>query len=136
MGPVRDVAGVKPEPGFTEVRPGWLDEPPDWVTPKVHDRLAKLYDLQRESGLSLVELAGTFMYGLPDDERILRPKLPGGLRYAPPDSGTGEVDVQGRRFSCPIKVGKEPGVYTLVVWIQHKFEGKAFMATNISILVE
>lgn len=86
--------------------------------------------------LSLMELAGTFMCGLPDDERILRPKLPGGLRYAPPDSGTGEVDVQGRRFSCPIKVGKEPGVYTLVVWIQHKFEGKAFMATNISILVE
>ena len=86
--------------------------------------------------LSLVELAGTSTYGLPDDERILRPRLPGGLRYAPPDSGIGEVDIQGCRFSCPIKVGKEPGVYTLVVWVQHKFEGKAFTATNISIFVE
>ena len=86
--------------------------------------------------LSLVELAGTFMYGLPDDERILRPKLPQGLRYNSPDAGTGEVEVQGRRFSCPIQVGEDPGVYTLVVWVQGKYEGKAFVATNISIFVE
>ena len=86
--------------------------------------------------LSLIELAGTYIYGLPDDERILRPKLPQGLRYAPPDSGTGEVEIQGSRFSCPIPLGKDPGVYTLVVWVQGKYEGKAFVATNISIFVE
>ena len=85
---------------------------------------------------SLVELAGTYTYSLPDDERILRPKLPQGLRYAPPDSGRGEVEIHGRRFSCPIRVGKDPGVYTLVVWVQGKYEGKAFIATNISIFVE
>ena len=86
--------------------------------------------------LSVVELAGTFMYGLPDDERILRPKLPQGLRYNSPDAGTGEVEVQGRRFSCPIQVGEDPGVYTLVVWVQGKYEAKAFLATTISIFVE
>ncbi len=86
--------------------------------------------------LSLLELAGTFMYSLPDDERILRPKLPGGLRYSSPDGGTGEIEIQGRRFSCPIQVGKDPGVYTLAVWVQGKYEGKAFLATNISIFVE
>ena len=86
--------------------------------------------------LSLVELAGTFMYSLPDDERVLRPKLPQGLRYNSPDASTGEVEVQGRRFSCPIQVGEDPGVYTLVVWVQGKYEGKAFVATNISIFVE
>ncbi len=86
--------------------------------------------------LSLVELAGTFMYSLPDDERVLRPKLPQGLRYNSPDAGRGEVEVQGRRFSCPIQVGEDPGVYTLVVWVQGKYEGKAFVATNISIFVE
>ena len=86
--------------------------------------------------LSLAELAGSYMYGLPDDERILRPKLPEGIRYASPDSGNGEVEIRGRRFSCPIRMGKDPGVYTLAVWIQEKYEGKAFVATNISIFVE
>ena len=93
--------------------------------------LKRSYELQAVSifyeptpkPLSLVELAGTYMYGLPDDEQILRP-------------GPGEIDIQGRRFSCPVQLGKDPGVYTVVVWIQQKFERKAFVATNISIFVE
>jgi aryl-alcohol dehydrogenase-like predicted oxidoreductase len=71
MGPVRDATGVRSQPGFTEVRPRWLDEPPGWVTPEVHGRLAKLYDLQRESGLSLVEMAVRYPLANPDIAVVL-----------------------------------------------------------------
>ena len=41
-------------PGFGKA--DWLDTPPAWVTPEVRGRLEKLYDLQRDSGLSMVAL--------------------------------------------------------------------------------
>ena len=86
--------------------------------------------------LSLAELGATYSYSLPDDERVLRPTLPDGLRYASPDGGTGEVEMQDQHFSCPIPLGKVSGVYTVRIWVQRKFDARAFLATNISIFVE
>ena len=71
MGPVRSAAGGLSEPAFTEVRPHWLDRPPGWVTPNLHGRLAKLYDLQRESGLPLVELAVRYPLANPEVAVVL-----------------------------------------------------------------
>ncbi len=46
---------------FTEVHPEWLSAPPLWVTPEVSTRLVKLYDLQKASGLSLLNMAVRYM---------------------------------------------------------------------------
>lgn len=46
---------------FTQVRRDWLDDPPEWMTADVRERFATLYDLQAESGLSLVELTVRFV---------------------------------------------------------------------------
>ncbi len=71
MGPVRSAIGGLSEPAFTEVRLHRLDKPPGWVTPDLHGRLAKLYDLQRESGLPLVELAVRYPLANPDVAVVL-----------------------------------------------------------------
>lgn len=41
---------------LAEVHPEWLETPPDWVTLEIHERLSRLYELQQQSGLSLVAL--------------------------------------------------------------------------------
>mgnify|MGYP001079075931 CR=1 FL=1 len=46
---------------FTEVHPEWLSAPPLWVTPEVKIKLAGLYELQKASGLSLVNIAVRYM---------------------------------------------------------------------------
>ena len=35
----------------------WLSSPPTWMTPDLRARMERLYSVQRECGLSLVELA-------------------------------------------------------------------------------
>jgi L-galactose dehydrogenase len=45
------------KPAFTEVHPEWLATPPDWMTPEIRDGLTRLYEIQRQSGLSMVNLA-------------------------------------------------------------------------------
>jgi len=48
---------------FVEVHPEWLKSPPQWMTPEIHARFERLYALQRESGLSLVELTVRYLMG-------------------------------------------------------------------------
>lgn len=48
---------------FVEVCREWLEEPPDWMTPELGERFASLYDIQRRSGLSLIELGVRFVLG-------------------------------------------------------------------------
>jgi aryl-alcohol dehydrogenase-like predicted oxidoreductase len=50
---------------FTQVRADWLASPPDWMTEDVRERFVRLYDLQAESGLSLVELTVRFLLAEP-----------------------------------------------------------------------
>ena len=42
---------------LNEVHPEWLTSPPDWMTPDLQERFERLYALQRDCGLSLVELS-------------------------------------------------------------------------------
>jgi L-galactose dehydrogenase len=57
--------------GFIQVHPEWLSTPPDWVTPEVRDRLKMLYDVQRESGLSILSLAIRYIISDPDVATVL-----------------------------------------------------------------
>jgi len=57
--------------GFTSVHSEWLSTPPDWVTPEVRAGLRKLYELQRESGLSIIDLAIRYVVNDPDVTTVL-----------------------------------------------------------------
>lgn len=65
------VVGAIFKPWFVEVRPEWLSAPPPWITPEIQRRLPQLYDLQRESRLSLVTLGVRFLVGDPQISTIL-----------------------------------------------------------------
>ena len=84
--------------------------------------------------MSLAQLMGTYSYGLPDDERIYRTRLPSIMRYA--DGTRGSVEVRGRSFSQTISIPSRKGVYTFVVWVQKKSEIRGFTATNATVFVE
>jgi uncharacterized protein YkwD len=72
-------------------------------------------------------------YGLPDDFVTLRPVLPRGIQYA--DGTRGVVDTSSNgRFEFSVRLNKkEPGIYTVVVWIGSKKSGVRFQATNACI---
>jgi uncharacterized protein YkwD len=84
---------------------------------------------------SLSDLRTPGSYGLPDEERVMRPRLPQNLHYD--DGSQGTVELSGGRFTCPISFfRRSAGVYTFVVWIEQENQAKpAFMATNICIVV-
>jgi aryl-alcohol dehydrogenase-like predicted oxidoreductase len=50
---------------FTQVRRDWLAEPPEWMTDDVRDRFVRLYAIQAESAMSLVELTVRFLLADP-----------------------------------------------------------------------
>ncbi|MBI3940725.1 MAG: CAP domain-containing protein [Acidobacteria bacterium] len=80
------------------------------------------------------DLAATHSYGFPDAERILRRRLPSPYVYQ--GGGAGEIRVDpDESFVCEIEFfKKQPGVYTVVVWLKKDgAENKPFMATDISI---
>ncbi len=74
-------------------------------------------------------------YGLPDESKVLRPKLQPPLMYA--DRSLGIVEVSGRNFSVPIKLFRsEPGIYTIVTWLKADNSSKAFPATEVCVRAE
>jgi hypothetical protein len=75
-------------------------------------------------------------YSLPDESRILRPKLPLPFVYADKKPGVVQVEMDGS-FVSPITLFKEePGIYTIVTWIKRKRGEKAFPATEVCIRAE
>ena len=46
---------------LTAVHPEWLVDQPDWMTPQLRDSIAKLYQIQEETGISLVQLSVRFV---------------------------------------------------------------------------
>ena len=42
---------------LVQVREEWLGAPPEWMTPALRERFARLYDIQRACGIPLVQLA-------------------------------------------------------------------------------
>ena len=75
-------------------------------------------------------------YGLPLDRTTFYKKLPAYKKYD--DGSTGSVETLGRgRFSVPIELShKQPGIYTLVVWISRSGAEHAFPATEICVRSE
>ena len=54
-----------------EVHPEWLTSPPSWMTAELRDRMERLYSIQRECGLSLVELTIRYLLGDSDVSTVL-----------------------------------------------------------------
>ena len=72
-------------------------------------------------------------YGLPDESRVLRPKVPPPFMYADRKPGVIEVSLDGK-LSVPVKLFRdEPGIYTIVTWLKRGQSGKAFPATEVCI---
>jgi aryl-alcohol dehydrogenase-like predicted oxidoreductase len=57
--------------GLIEVHPEWIASKPGWMHPEMHKRLPRLYQLQQESGLSLVALAVRYLVADPQISTIL-----------------------------------------------------------------
>lgn len=71
-------------------------------------------------------------YGLPDDSKVLRPKVAPPYMYT--DRTRGDVDVNpDGSFSVPVTLFHDkPGIYTIVAWVKSG-SGKAFPATEVCI---
>ncbi len=65
------VLGAVFKPWFLAVRRDWLSSPPAFFTSEMLARLPRLYDIQRESGLSLVALTVRYLMRDPDVATIL-----------------------------------------------------------------
>lgn len=71
-------------------------------------------------------------YALPNESRVLRPKVPPPYVYADRQPGVVEMAIDGK-FTTPIKLFKdEPGIYTVVTWLTRGSD-KAFPATEVCI---
>jgi hypothetical protein len=73
-------------------------------------------------------------YSLPNESRMLRPKVPPPYMYADREPGVVDMSLAGR-FTAPINLyRREPGIYTIVAWLRRS-EGsqKPFPATEVCI---
>ncbi|MGH9794872.1 MAG: CAP domain-containing protein [Candidatus Acidiferrales bacterium] len=83
--------------------------------------------------MSRAELGTTYSYGLPNEERMKRPRLPPGHRYM--DGTVGTVFIAGRQFETPLSFWKgKPGVYTVAVWVKPG-KADAFIGATASVIV-
>ena len=75
-------------------------------------------------------------YGMPPDRTTFYKKLPGHKTYD--DGSTGSIEIPSRgRFSVPVELShKQPGIYTLVVWISRSESERPFPATQICVRAE
>lgn len=74
-------------------------------------------------------------YSLPDESRMLWPKLLPPLIYADRTQGVVDVSKVGL-FAATVRFfKKDPGIYTIVAWIRTKKSEKAFPATEVCIRV-
>jgi uncharacterized protein YkwD len=78
-------------------------------------------------------LRATRSYGLPNESRILRPKVP--LPYVYADGVKGVIDILGDGgFKVSVKLYKNiPGIYTIVVWIRALEAEQGFPATAVCV---
>ena len=75
-------------------------------------------------------------YGLPENPTSLYLKLPPNKMYDDGTSGTIEI-VRPGAFRAPIELSrKEPGIYTLVVWLARSETAKLFPATHVCVRAE
>jgi uncharacterized protein YkwD len=74
-------------------------------------------------------------YSLPDARATLFPKLPENTVYK--DGSRGSIEFPDRgRFRVEVQLGKLPGIYTFVAWLQRNEFEKPFPATQVCVRVE
>jgi hypothetical protein len=70
---------------------------------------------------------------LPNESRVLRPKVPPPFIYQDGQPGMVNITIDGN-FRAPIKLYKEkPGIYTVVAWVKSGKSDDAFPATAVCI---
>ena len=75
-------------------------------------------------------------YSLPEESRVLRPKILRPYVYADRSRGVIEISPDGS-FRSPVRLFKDkPGIYTVVAWIKGSRMPKAFPATEVCIRVD
>lgn len=52
-------------------REEWLSDPPDWMTPELQEKFARLYRIEKEAQIPLVEMAVRFALAQPDTSVVL-----------------------------------------------------------------
>jgi len=74
-------------------------------------------------------------YGIPEPTDRLPPQLPERLSY--PDGSKGSIEIDSsNRFHVRVRLAKQPGINTLMVWIKTGLPGIAFPAAQVCIRVE
>ena len=74
-------------------------------------------------------------YGLPETHEELWPRLAIGDMYEDGTKGTIEINSRGE-FRVPVTLFKEPGINTIVVWIQRTKDEEPFPVTHVCIRCE
>ncbi|HEX6732762.1 MAG TPA: CAP domain-containing protein [Pyrinomonadaceae bacterium] len=75
-------------------------------------------------------------YSLPSESVVLRPKVPPPFLYADGRPGVIEIAKDGT-FRVPIPLFKrQPGIYTIVTWLERGSNRKAFPATEVCVRAE
>jgi len=72
-------------------------------------------------------------YGMPSTSVKLYPKLP--KQYVYLDGSTGSIETDGSNFRFQVKLSKEPGINTILIWLSPGEPGTEFPATQICIRV-
>ena len=71
-------------------------------------------------------------YSLPNESRVLRPRVSPPFTYADGSRGVIDVSIDGS-FRTPVKLyEKELGIYTIVAWLRNRYD-KTFPATEVCI---
>ncbi|HEX5966071.1 MAG TPA: CAP domain-containing protein, partial [Pyrinomonadaceae bacterium] len=72
-------------------------------------------------------------YDLPQESKVLRPRLTPPFIYSDRTRGDVDINLDGG-FSVPVTLFHDkPGIYTLVAWLKPNRSGKAFPATAVCI---
>ena len=72
-------------------------------------------------------------YDLPNESRVLRPRVDPPFMYADRTQGDVNIDLDGS-FSVPVTLFHDkPGIYTLVAWLKPNRSGKGFPATAVCV---
>lgn len=75
-------------------------------------------------------------YALPNESKVLRPRVAPPYMYT--DRTSGEIDIQiDGSFSVPVTLyNDKAGIYTIVTWVRRKSSEKAFPATEVCVRAE
>jgi hypothetical protein len=106
------------------------------VLKSTHDLMAvAVYYEPLPRPMSLADLKLTGSYSLPTEEQMERPELPRGM-YADMTTGRVQIGKTGKFYAAISFWKRQPGVYTIGVWVRERSGRQGFLGAMTSILVE